>query len=330
LPRRGLPIADSRLPMYLYHMVKRLITLCFLFIYKIVPAQLTYQNLYVDYDSAVTYKNLKIIPIRSKGFGGLGMMAPDVVSLSQALASGTAIVTERGTAATENVHWLRINNNGPKPIYISSGEIILGGRQDRMVAKDTVLLPSPKDQYISVMCVEEGRWSDKEKKFAYNNYADPALRKVLGQTNNQVLVWKEVFSQMEKSGTKAPSLAYLARRNDKKYTPEQEAYLRYFTEKFSKSDSSITGFVCMSGDKVIGCDIYAGNNLLYGELLPLLHGYIEEAISFGSAPTISNEKVKNYLDPILTSESLQEAYLKKNGKVYKYKEKVVHITGYAQ
>jgi hypothetical protein len=311
-------------------MVKRLITLCFLFIYKILPAQLTYQNLYVDYDSAWTFKNLKIIPIRPKGFGGPGIAAPDMVSLSEAIANGTAVVTERGSAATENVHWLRINNNGAKPVYIGSGEIILGGRQDRMVSRDTILPPSSKDQYINVMCVEEGRWSNKEKKFQYNNYADPSLRKVLDQSKNQVLVWKEVLSQLDHSNTKAPTMAYLARRNDKKYTPEQDAYLRYFHEKFKNSDSSITGFVCMSGDKVIGCDIYAGNNLFYGELLPLLHGYIEEAITFGSTPVIKDDKVKEYLDPILANETSQEAYLKKNGKVYKYKEKVVHITGYAQ
>jgi hypothetical protein len=311
-------------------MVKRLITLGFLFLSKIVPAQLTYQNLYVDYDSAWTFKNLKIIPIRPKGFGGLARVAPDVVSLSEAIANGTAVVTERGSAATENVHWLRINNNGVKPVYIGSGEIILGGRQDRMVSRDTMLPPSPKDQYIHVMCVEEGRWSNKEKKFQYNNYADPSLRKVLDQSKNQVLVWKEVLAQLDHSNTKAPSLAYLARRNDKKYTPEQDAYLRYFHEKFKNSDSSITGIVCISGDKVIGCDVYAGNNLFYGELLPLLHGYIEEAITFGSTPAIKDEKIKEYLDPILTSEPSQEAYLKKNGKVYKYKQKVVHITGYAQ
>lgn len=311
-------------------MVKRLITLCFLFIYKILPAQLTYQNLYVDYDSAVTYKNLKIIPIRPKGFGGLGKVSPDAVSLSEAIANGTAVVTERGSAATENVHWLRINNNGTKPVYIGSGEVILGGRQDRMVSRDTILPPSPKDQYINVMCVEEGRWSNKEKKFRYNNYADPSLRKVLDKSKNQVLVWKEVLSQLDHSNIKAPSMAYLARRSDKKYTPEQDAYLRYFHEKFKNSDSSITGFVCMSGDKVIGCDIYAGNNLFYGELLPLLHGYIEEAITFGTTPVIKDDKVKDYLDPILASETSQDAYLKKNGKVYKYKEKVVHITGYAQ
>jgi hypothetical protein len=311
-------------------MLKKLLTLVFLFIYKIVPAQLTYQTLYVDYDSAWTYKNLKIIPIRPKGWGGAARVVPGVVSLSQALAKGSAVISERGTAATENVHWLRINNNGSESIFIGSGEIILGGRQDRMVARDTLLPPSPKDQYISVMCVEEGRWSDKEKKFQYSNYADPALRKVLDQSKNQVLVWKEVFSQQERSGTKSPTLAYLAHRNDKKYTPEQDAYVRYFNEKFKNSDSTITGFVCMSGDKVIGCDIYAGNNLFYGELQPLLHGYIEQAIGFGSTPVIKDEQVKEYLNPILTSEASQEAYLKKNGKMYKYKEKGVHRTGYAQ
>jgi hypothetical protein len=311
-------------------MSKAFVFLFLLFIYKIVPAQLTYQTLYVDYDSAWTYKNLKIIPIRPKGWGGAARVLPGVVSLSQALATGSAIVSERGSAATENVHWLRINNNGTESVFIGSGEIILGGRQDRMVTRDTILPPSPKDQYIHVMCVEEGRWSDKEKKFQYSNYADPALRKVLDQSKNQVLVWKEVASQLDRNGTRSPTLAYVAHRNDKKFTPEQDAYLRYFNEKFKGSDSSITGFVCMSGDKVIGCDVYAGNNLFYGELKPLLHGYIEEAIRFGSMPVIKDEKIKEYLKPVLTSEASQEAYLKKNGKLYKYREKVVHITGYAQ
>lgn len=311
-------------------MPKKLIFLCFLFIYKIAPAQLTYQTLYVDYDSAWTYKNLKIIPIRPKGWDAGGRVVPGVVSLSQALAAGTVVVSERGTAATENVHWLRINNNGQQSVFIGSGEIILGGRQDRMVTKDTMLPPSKADQYVHVMCVEEGRWSDKEKKFQYNNYADPSLRKVLDQSKNQVLVWKEVLSQLDRSGTNSPTLAYAAHRNDKKYTPEQDAYIRYFNEKFKNTDSTITGFVCMSGDKVIGCDIYAGNNLFYGELQPLLHGYIEEAITVGSTPVINNEKIKEYLDPILTSEAGQETYLKKNGKMYKYREKVVHITGYAR
>lgn len=311
-------------------MLKNLFILLFLLMCKIVPAQLTYQTLYVDYDSAWTYKNLKIIPIRPKGFGGTARVVPGVVTLSEALEKGTVKVSERGSASTENVHWLRINNNSDQHLFIGSGEIILGGRQDRMVSKDTILPPSISDQYIPVMCVEEGRWSDKEKKFAYNSYANPTLRKILDQSKNQVLIWKEILSQLTYSGINSASLAYAARRADKKYTPEQDAYYQDFLNKFKNSDSTIAGIVCMSGDKVIGCDIFAGNNLLYGALSPLLHGYIEEAITFGNTPVIKDEKVKEYLNNILTDETSQEAWLKKNGKLYKYRDKVVHITGYAQ
>ena len=193
-----------------------------------------------------------------------------------------------------------------------------------------VLMPSRSDQYISVMCVEEGRWSDKEKKFAYFNYATPQLRKVLDQSNNQVTVWREILNHLDFNGVNSPTLAYASRRADKKFAPLVQEYFNYFIDQFKRSDSTITGFVCMSGDKVIGCDIYAGTNLFYGQLEALLPGYIEEAISYGKAVTIKNEKVKEYLDKILTDEESQKAYLKKNGKIYRYKEKVIHITGYGE
>lgn len=310
-------------------MLKHLPILLLIVFGNTVSAQLTYETLYVDYDSAWTWKNLKIIPIRHKGDGG-GRLLPGVVTLNEAMQKGWVKVSERGTASTENVHWLRINNSSDNSIYIGSGEIIMGGRQDRMVSKDTIVAPTGGDQYIPVMCVEEGRWSDKLKKFQYNNYANPALRKVLDQSKNQVLVWKEILAQLNYTGNRSPTLAYASQRADKKFTAEQESYYNFFVEKFTNSDSTVTGIVCMSGDKVLGCDIYAGNNLFYGELLPLLHGYIEEAVTYGQPPVIDNKQVKAYLDNILTSETAQEDWLKSNGKMYKYRDKVVHITGYAQ
>jgi hypothetical protein len=311
-----------------------LLILLLAFTVKFADAQLTYQTLDVDYDSVWEYKNLKIIPIRPKPGGGEGALrAPvsntPIISLNQAIKRGYVQVSERGSAATENVHFLRINNSSDTAVFIASGEIITGGRQDRMVSKDTILKPNGKDQYISVMCVEEGRWSDKQKKFGYYSYANPSLRKVLDQSNNQVLVWKEIFGQLEASGAKAPTLAYAARKLDKKFVLQEEEYFRFFYDKMKK-DSSLLGFVCVSGDKVIGMDAYAGNNLFREELEPLLRGYIEEAIVRGSLVTAKDEKVKKYLDKILTSEQGQKEYLKKNGKIFRYEEKVYHITGYAE
>ena len=122
----------------------------------------------------------------------------DVVSLSQAINQGLVTVTERGTTSFDNVHWLRFNTHSDKSVFIGGGEIMAGGRQDRMVIRDTILHPSPKDQYVPVMCVEEGRWSEKEKKFAYGNFANADLRKVLDlYVKNQVSVWREVDRQLQ-------------------------------------------------------------------------------------------------------------------------------------
>jgi len=53
-------------------------------------------------------------------------------------------VSERGSTYFENVHWLRINTHGDKSVYIAGGEIVAGGRQDRMVIRDTILRPSAR------------------------------------------------------------------------------------------------------------------------------------------------------------------------------------------
>ena len=44
-------------------------TFCLSFLLLSASAQLTYETLYVDYDSAFQFKNLKIVPIRRKGGG---------------------------------------------------------------------------------------------------------------------------------------------------------------------------------------------------------------------------------------------------------------------
>ena len=290
----------------------------------VVRAQLTYETLYVDYDSAWQYKNLKLIPIRPKQ--GSGNQMPGVISLSQALQQGLATISERGTASTENVHFLRINNRSDKSLLISSGELIAGGRQDRIVAKDTILAPSGKDQYIPVMCVEELRWSEKEKKFVYGNFANPFLRKVLDENKNQVLIWKEISNQLGEGNIKNKTLSYLSRNADKKMMFSADEYFKFFQQKFRDADSNIVGFVAVSGNKVIGCDIYAGRDLFYSQLDPLLRGYIDGAILHGSPVTLPDDPVvKEYMDKLLKDEKSQEAFVKYNGKIFRQNNQVIHI-----
>lgn len=308
---------------------KTIILFLLLYTQLTVCAQLTYKTLYVDYDSAWQYKNLKVIPIRMKGPGAPAAAIPgETLTLNQALQKGYARIAERGTASTENVHWLIVENLSNKNIFIPGGDIIAGGRQDRMITRDTLLLAKDSRMQVPVMCVEEGRWSEKEKKFVYQKQANQHLRRVLDKDKNQVLIWREIFNELQKDNVKAASYAYLARMQDKKFTAQEKEYWDYFQQKFKSTDSTIVGVVCVSGDKVIGCDIFESTNLFYGQLEPMLHGYIDEAIVHGGPVTATNAKVKSYMDELLRDEASQAAFIKENGKAFWFNGRMVHISTY--
>jgi hypothetical protein len=213
-------------------------------------------------------------------------------------------------------------------LFVASGQTFTGGRQDRMVTKDTVLAPTGRDQYIPVMCIEEGRWSEREKKIQYGNYANMQLRKELGRSGNQVLIWKNIFSQLDSAHLNSTTLAYAALHQDKKYQVQENEYLQFFRDKIKSSDSAITGFVCVSGNKVLGTEIFADKSLFFDELEPLLFGYINEAILHGSEPMLVKEEIKVFMDQVLTNETLQNEYCKKNGKIFRVNGKVVQVTAY--
>jgi hypothetical protein len=310
-----------------YSLVKYFLTILSLLLCRILQAQeITYDNVYVDYDSAIEFRNLRIVPIRPKN--GFGNTVPRAISLSEAMKQGIVVVSERGTASTENVHFLRINNHSDRMIYISSGEMFSGGRQDRIVTQDTILEPNGRDQYISVMCVEELRWSDKERKFSYQNFANPSLRKVVDVNKNQVLIWREIARQLGEGQIPSKSSAYLARVADKKMIQQNDEYYNFFKQKFRITDSTIVGFVCMSGDRVIGSDIFASPGLFYNQLDPLLKGYCDQVVYTGKPLTIPQSDEKIYMDKLLTDKVSQAEFLKDNGKIFRQHGEVIHINSF--
>lgn len=324
-------VASKRLPHYqrwLLRLIRVRTVLIVILLLKGFPSacQLIYETVWVDYDSAWEYKSLQVVPIRPRDREG--KPGPRLMTLSRAIQTGVATISERGSASTENVHWLRIKNSSQNPLFVASGQTFTGGRQDRMITRDTILKPSGTDQYIPVMCIEEGRWSEKEKKLSYGNYANTRLRKVLDGTKNQVLIWKEIFSQLSAADFKSPTFAYAAMKQRKEYQVSENEYMNYFRERIKQSDSTMTGFVCISGNRVIGCEIFADKALFYDEVEPLLYGYISEAILNGSAPMLVKEEIKIFMDQILTNETMQDEYCKRNGKIFRVNNQVIQVTAY--
>lgn len=87
-----------------------------------------------------------------------GTSAPGPVpsTLEEALAKGTVIVHETG-----NVRELKIENKSNEPVFIQFGDLVKGGRQDRVLTTSLLVPPNSGEIAIGAYCVEQGRWSQR-------------------------------------------------------------------------------------------------------------------------------------------------------------------------
>jgi hypothetical protein len=68
-----------------------------------------------------------------------------------------------GQRAANDVNSLMVVNKSNKPLYLMPGEIIIGGSQDRTIAKELIIAPDKKPVAIDVFCVEHGRWGSRDR-----------------------------------------------------------------------------------------------------------------------------------------------------------------------
>ena len=107
-----------------------------------------------------THENLSLYFIHGKSAPG-----PVPLTLEEALAKGLVEVNE-----TDQVNSLTIENKSREEVFIHAGDIVKGGRQDRVVTATLILPPKSGRINASVYCVESGRWAargvEDSRKFA--------------------------------------------------------------------------------------------------------------------------------------------------------------------
>src|SRR5262245_60881 len=88
--------------------------------------------------------------------------ALSVETLEEARASGALAITER---AAPTVPELVVDNRGKSHILLMAGEILVGGKQNRVLREDILLPPLSGARSIGVYCVEAGRWNEGRRDF---------------------------------------------------------------------------------------------------------------------------------------------------------------------
>jgi hypothetical protein len=99
------------------------------------------------------HNNLAVYFVHGANAGG-----PVPLTLQEALAKGQVQVVETG-----RVNELQIENTGSEQVFIQAGDIVKGGKQDRVLTVSFLLPANSGRLPIASFCVEQGRWSARGK-----------------------------------------------------------------------------------------------------------------------------------------------------------------------
>lgn len=296
-------------------------------------AQYNLKNLFLETEAnvkAFTYKNLSIYPVYAKQtFTEINKNVGNYTPLKEALQKNKLKITESEQGATVNT--LYVQNISQDTVMILGGEVVQGGKQDRMIAQDIIIPPKSKKIDLSVYCVEHGRWTYQNSKGKDFNmsYTVPntEVRKAGTVKKNQQEVWNKVADVTIKNKASSNTGTYSAMEAAPDYKKELAAYKAYFNI-ILKNKNNVIGFVAASGDKVLGCDLFATNDLFRNQLDNLISSYATEAITTGKKSSVSYSQVKGYLDNLLADETKQDKYIEQNGTQLKSKSSRLHIAVY--
>ena len=310
--------------------MKRQLNIGLLLVSTVVVAQYNSQNLTLDNASnAVKYKfeNLQLYPIRAnQDFFTSHKNLGSYLTLKEAIESKKVEITERSGGT---VNSLFIENISADTVMILSGEVVKGGKQDRVIANDIILPPTGGKKDISVFCVEQGRWqTSKGGNMSFQQYftiSSSNVRKAATVNKNQQDVWKEVAETTDKNKASTSTGTLTALLGSDTFNQALKNYTDHFNKIFS-NEVDVIGVVVVAGNKILGCDMFATHDMFEKQYPNLLNSYSTEAITNGKRVSVPLEEVNRYLQNIISNEALQETEVEKSGTIMKNMGRKIHIS----
>ncbi len=232
------------------------------------------------------------------------------LTLDEGVRSGEVVVSEAGSVRPlvrrqgeyfprdgAEVNRLVLENNSNRPLILLAGEIVTGGKQDRVVAKDRIVPPKSDPIDLSVFCVEPERWVVTKAQFGSfsSQMAQPSVRRSAMAEQNQQKVWAEVHSSAqsmalqasppaarEMSGTSSYAGVManeeVKRKVDAMAAPLEQSYLGLMREL---RERNAVGVVVAVNGHIIWADMFASTALLEKYWPKLIRSYAAEALTEG-------------------------------------------------
>ncbi|MBN2371341.1 MAG: hypothetical protein JXO72_12730 [Vicinamibacteria bacterium] len=229
-----------------------------------------------------------------------------IVPLADALEQGKIVVRE-----TSNVSQLTVENTSSEEVYIQAGDIVKGGKQDRVLATDLVLKPRSGPVPIASHCVEQGRWRSRDgeasDRFASSKQAlNSNALKIANHRGSQAEVWRNVQAAQEslarklrtnvRSSISASSLQ-LTLENEH-VRAGVEGYVKAFSP-LVQAHNDVVGYAFAVDGRLKSADVYA-SRALFVKLWPkMLRAAATEALAERTPATAHTppaiESVRSFL-----------------------------------
>jgi hypothetical protein len=108
----------------------------------------------IDTANAKTFRKLRIYLLLNRHHKAPATAPKSYLSLDEAFEAGLLEVLEKG-----DVNELLVTNrSNDLDVFIQSGEILKGGRQDRTIGFDFIVPSRSENVAIPSFCIESGRW----------------------------------------------------------------------------------------------------------------------------------------------------------------------------
>ena len=273
----------------------------------------------------IFYENLPIFPVVTAQDADTSEFA----TLDEALASGEALISEQGSeirrtregvpvpnySGGPRVNQLVLINRGKRPLILLAGEVVSGGKQDRIIGKDRIVPTGAAPLPLDVFCVEHGRWTPGAAQFsAAQTMVHPSVRDKAAVEQDQSQVWAAVRGEASDVGTSSQTVTtesgvaeaapspQLSRsaiagaieqsgtqsyQKIYEYSPigtSVEAFTEEMQHRFARQTAGlkgerVVGVVVAFGQEVAWSDIFASSRLFEAYWPKLLRSYVVEAMT---------------------------------------------------
>ena len=203
--------------------------------------------------------------------------------LDEAMPAGKVKIAE---IAEGSVNSLTLTNGADQPLFLMAGEVVLGGKQDRIIGRNTVI-PARTTQDVPVFCVEHGRWSGGSREFATAKaLAHGTLR---GKANfaSQGEVWREVATKNAERKTENASDTYrrvAQQQSDGTLTALEQRVNAELAKLPATTRDRMVGFAVALNGAVATVDVFGSPTLFRKLETKLVHSYLTEAVDVAARP----------------------------------------------